>query len=189
MYEVPTFRTERLLLRAVTRDDIPAYERYFVDYEVIRHLLAHVPWPYPAYGVREYVLSQLLPRQGDVRWSWGICERERPDALIGLVDLVRHGVPEHRGFWLGRAYWGRGYMTEAVGPVTRFAFEELGFETLVFAHARGNERSRRIKEKTGATFVRCEPGRFVDPAYTEREIWELTREAWERLSRTPARRR
>jgi hypothetical protein len=38
-----TFTTERLLLRPVSEADIPAYTRYFVDYEVIRHLSAAVP--------------------------------------------------------------------------------------------------------------------------------------------------
>ena len=69
-------------------------------------------------------------------------------------------------------------MTEAVAPVMDYAFAELGFEKLVFANAVGNQRSRRVKEKTGARFVRTEPGTFVNPAYTEREIWELTREEW-----------
>jgi hypothetical protein len=50
----------------------------------------------------------------------------------------------------------------------------LGFETLVFANAKGNSRSRRIKEKTGARLVRVEPRKYPNAAYREAEIWELT---------------
>jgi len=39
-------------------------------------------------------------------------------------------------------------------------------------------RSRRIKEKAGATFLHVEPASFVDPALTEHEVWELRRTAW-----------
>jgi RimJ/RimL family protein N-acetyltransferase len=58
---------------------------------------------------------------------------------------------------------------------------------LVFANAVGNERSHRIKEKTGARLLRTEPAKFVNPLYTEREIWEITKDEWnafrERFSR------
>ncbi len=41
---VPPLETERLLLRGVLESDIPAYEKHFVDYEVIRYLSDAVPW-------------------------------------------------------------------------------------------------------------------------------------------------
>jgi [ribosomal protein S5]-alanine N-acetyltransferase len=69
-------------------------------------------------------------------------------------------------------------MTEAVFPITDYAFDVLGFETLFFSNALGNEKSRRVKEKTGARLLRTEPAKFVNPSYTEREIWELTRDQW-----------
>ena len=98
--------------------------------------------------------------------------------MISVIDLWRPGKPEHRGFWLGRRSWGNGYMTDAVIPVTDFAFNDLGFDRIVFANAVGNLRSRRIKEKAGATFIRVEPATFVDPIYQEHELWELSRDAW-----------
>lgn len=69
-------------------------------------------------------------------------------------------------------------MTEAVEPVMDYAFNELGFEKLVFTNAVGNIRSRRVKEKTGAKLVRVAPAKFVNPAYTEHEIWELSKTEW-----------
>jgi [ribosomal protein S5]-alanine N-acetyltransferase len=69
-------------------------------------------------------------------------------------------------------------MTEAVKPVTDFAFEDLGFEQLVFTNAVGNQRSRRIKEKTGARLIDVRPAKFVDPSYSAHEIWELRRSDW-----------
>ena len=71
-------------------------------------------------------------------------------------------------------------MTEAVTPINDYAFDVLGFETLVFSNARGNVRSRRIKEKTGARFLRSEQRSYVDPAYMQDEQWELTKSEWQR---------
>jgi ribosomal-protein-alanine N-acetyltransferase len=177
-YRIPHLTTTRLLLRCITPNDIPAYEKHFIDYEVIRHLASVVPWPYPKNGVSEFLHSQVFPRLGSDRWMWAITLKESPQELIGAVDLWREGIPEHRGFWLGRAYWGKGYMTEAVAPVTDYAFTSLGFEKLVFNNAVGNARSSRVKEKTGAKLIGRSPAKFVDPSYTEHETYELTLADW-----------
>lgn len=176
--KLPIFKTARLLLKEVTSADIPSYEKYFVDYEVINQLSAAVPWPYPKNGIVEFLDKFISPDQGKTQWLWGIFEKENPNILIGVVHLWQNGRPENRGFWLGKAFWGKGYMTEAVTPVMDYAFNELGFEKLVFANAVGNEKSRRVKVKTGARLIGVKPGKFVNPKYTEHEIWELTKKEW-----------
>ena len=178
MPQLPTFHTDRLLLQGIRLEDADAYTKHFVDYEIISHLGATVPWPYPEGGVVDYFKKRILPQQGKNKWVWGIFLLTNPEEIIGGVDLWRDGTPENRGFWLGKQFWGRGIMTEAVTPVMDYAFNELGFEKLIFANALGNTRSRRIKEKTGARLLRTEPAKYVDPAYTEREVWELTKEEW-----------
>jgi len=178
MINLPTFTTDRLVLKAVTEDDIPSYEKHFVDYEVIRHLASTVPWPYPENGVHDFVIDYIIPKQGQNQWVWGIFLHQHPGELIGIVDLWRPGKPENRGFWLGKQFWSQGIMTEAVTPINDFAFTKLGFEKLIFSNAKGNLQSRRIKEKTGAKFLRVEPASFVDPVYYEQEVWELTKKDW-----------
>lgn len=175
---IPQFETQRLILKEVTLKDIPAYEKYFVNYEIISHLSSQVPWPYPAQGVQQFLEGLIFPNIGKNMWFWGIFEKQNPTELIGVVHLWREGRPEHRGFWLGKPFWGKGYMTEAVDPVMNYAFDHLGFEKLVFANAVGNKQSRRIKEKTGARLIKIEPAKFVNPAYTEHEVWELTKQEW-----------
>ena len=176
--DIPGFTTERLLLTAVRLEDAAAYAVHFVDYEVIRHLSSKVPWPYPPAGVEEFLRDVIMPVQGLSRWTWAIRRKSEPDVIIGCIDLWREGCPEHRGFWLGRKFWVKGYMTEAVIPILDYAFGPLGFETLVFSNAHGNDRSRRVKEKTGATFIGLRPASFVDPAYTEAETWSLSKQQW-----------
>lgn len=177
-FTMPEFKTERLLLKPVTLKDVEAYQRHFVDYEIIRNLSSAVPWPYPDDGVEYFLNNLIFPYQVDTQWLWGLFLQESPNELTGAVHLWREGKPENRGFWLSREYQGEGLMTEAVKPVTDYAFKDLGFEKLIFANTVGNEKSRRIKEKTGARFLRVEPMKFVDPEFTEHEIWELKAEEW-----------
>jgi ribosomal-protein-alanine N-acetyltransferase len=178
MSSIPTFETKRLILRPVVESDAISWQKHFDDYEVIRNLSAHVPWPYPKDGVLSFLKSSILPTQGKDQWVWGLFLKEAPDELVGVVHLWREGRPEHRGFWLSRKHWGKGLMTEAVEPVMDHAFDELNFNVLVFANAAGNIGSRRIKEKTGARLLRVEPAKFVDPKFIEHEVWELRKEDW-----------
>ena len=78
-------------------------------------------------------------------------------------------------------------MREAVRPVTNYAFDVLGFETLILGNAAGNCASRKFKEKAGAVFLRTEPTICVNPTFTEREVWELTKESWEACKPSAAR--
>ncbi len=180
MAPLPVLETERLVLREVTVADVTDYAKHFVDYEVVRYLSTVVPWPLDGNSVREFLETQVMPEQGISRWMWGLHLKEAPSGVIGAIDLWREGRPAHRGFWLARKFWRQGLMTEAVEPVMDYAFDVLGFERLVFSNAVGNVASRRVKEKTGARFLRIEPARHVDPSLTQREIWELTREEWQR---------
>lgn len=180
---IPSFETKRLVLRGVELSDAPAYQKNFANYEVIRHLSTRVPWPYPDDGAETFIRNFVLPNQGKTNWNWGIFLRSDPVELIGAVELFHPGHPDNRGFWLAEKHWQQGYMTEAVEPVTEFAFTTLNLESLLLANAVGNDRSRRVKEKNGATLIEVLPFKHVDPAYTESEYWKLTKEAW--LSRHP----
>ena len=66
----------------------------------------------------------------------------------------RIGQDVHRrsaeiGFWLGKKYWGRGIMTEAVGAVSDFAFAEFDLCRLFAAVFEWNPASMRVLEKAG----------------------------------------
>ena len=178
--KIPVFETKRLFLRGVRLEDAASYEKNFVDYKVVQHLSHKVPWPYPKGGVKEFLQKEVLPNQGLTRWFWVFFLKENRDEVIGSIELLKNAQPGNRGFWLARQYWGKGFMTEAIAPVTDYAFEHIKFEKLIFAHAVGNDRSRRIKEKTGALYVGKQLEKFVNPNYKEVELWELTKQAWEK---------
>lgn len=174
---IQSLETKRLLLKELTFDHVDDYTEGFVNYEVIRHMNSRVPWPYPAGGVKTFFETVIFPEQGKTLWAWGIFEKHTPLKLIGSISLRRSNV-DNRGFWLAQPYWGKGYMTEAADAVTDYAFEVLGFDVLRFTNAKGNLRSRRIKEKRGARLVRVTSLKSVDPLYTASEHWELTKKEW-----------
>lgn len=52
-------------------------------------------------------------------------------------------------YWLGKQYWGKGYMTEAVRRMLAFGFVELGFERIYAGCFTRNLASRHVLEKVG----------------------------------------
>jgi len=176
--DLPIFETERLILKGLSIEDAPNYQKHFADYEVIQHLSTRVPWPYPEDGALKFIKDFVLPNQGKGRWAWGIFLKSNPQELIGCVELFESITTENRGFWLGRKFWGKGYMTEAVVPVMDYAFNHLAFDKMILANALGNDRSRRIKEKTLGRFIGTKPFKFVGSQYSESEFWEVTKEEW-----------
>ena len=55
------------------------------------------------------------------------------------------------GYWIGRPFWGRGYVPEAVKALLSLYFA-LGAERIWCAHAEGNDKSRRVIEKCGFSY-------------------------------------
>jgi [ribosomal protein S5]-alanine N-acetyltransferase len=114
---------------------------------------------------------------------WAITLKETPSELIGSVTFrFANDVVGNRGFWMGVPWQGRGYMTEAVTAVQDYVFFELGIERIRVMNAVANARSRRVKEKTGATFVGNVELEHHEGG-SESEMWEVTREVWAALRR------
>lgn len=178
---IPTFETERLILKPSTPADAPAGQKYFNDFEVIKQI-SGPPWPYPENGFETQLRNKIMPNQGKTDWNWGLFLKENPFELIGLVSL--HKNAEHnRGFWLGRPFWGRGLMKEALNPIMDYAFSDLGFEKIAIASAAGNKQSIRVREKIVGTYIRTyhHPEKsFLSNTAMKGEIdeWEITKEDW-----------
>lgn len=53
---------------------------------------------------------------------------------------------------LNPAYWGNGYVPEAVNTVLQFGFEELNLDIVWCGHFDFNHNSKRVNEKCGFNF-------------------------------------
>ena len=70
---------------------------------------------------------------------------------VGLHDLRWDASECEVGYWLGTAFMGRGYMTEAVRAVVDLATGTLGAARVVLQADAANGRSRRVAERCGFT--------------------------------------
>jgi [ribosomal protein S5]-alanine N-acetyltransferase len=154
----------------------------FPHWEIVRYLLNVVPWPYPPDGAYTYYRDAALPAmdRGDA-WHWTLRLKTEPDRLIGSIRLMK-GENANRGFWLGLPWQRKGLMTEACEAATDFWFNTLKFPVLRAPKAIANVASRRISEKSGMRVVAREERDYVCGRLPT-EIWEITAEEWNALSK------
>jgi RimJ/RimL family protein N-acetyltransferase len=179
MPETPVLKTERLVLRPPREADVPAVQRRFSQWEAVRYLDAHIPWPYPDHGAAENWPSMQRDLVEREKCHWAITMKTGDDELIGLISVWQDDgrSRDQRGFWLDPTHWGRGLMTEAANGVTDYALVELGWPHLWLCNAEVSVASHRLKEKQGARIIDRTPRRYVSGDGV-RVTWLLTREAW-----------
>lgn len=114
-------------------------------------------------------------------------EKGKRGKLIGSIALEADRFrPDARsreiGYSLARNEWGKGYMTEAVREIIRYAFEELNMEILTICTSPVNKRSQRVAEKNHFQYegkirkaYRIYTGQLRDSF-----VFSLTKEEWER---------
>jgi len=138
-------RTPRLLLRPGFPEDAPALANAISDEAIVRNLAA-VPWPYSMRDAEAFLAKPRDP----VLPSLLIFERGlAAPQLVGACGLGRRpsGSVE-MGYWIARAFWGRGYATEACVALVDIA-RTLGLSSLEGSHFIDNPASGRVLEKLG----------------------------------------
>jgi ribosomal-protein-alanine N-acetyltransferase len=65
----------------------------------------------------------------------------------GIILGAMRGA--HIGYWIDRAYAGRGYTTEAVNLLTEYGFSVLALHRIEINLRPENAASRRVAEKAG----------------------------------------
>ncbi len=133
-------------LRALEEADLEGISQMFNDPDVLQFLDA-VTFPQPLAGTRawwEHTRTDPAAQTFAIETSDG--------ELVGACSLEKV-VARHRsallGIWLGRRYWGKGYGTDAVRTLCRFAFREMNLHRITLEVYDFNERGRRAYERIG----------------------------------------
>jgi [ribosomal protein S5]-alanine N-acetyltransferase len=171
----PQLETARLILRPLELADAEQTQILFPHWEIVQHLAAVVPWPFPPDGAYTHYRDKALPAmaRGEA-WHWTLRLKAKPGQIIGAIDLRLHGE-SNRGFWLGLPWHGQGLMTEAARATTAFWFDELGMPELRVSKAVANTASRRISISGGMKLVELTERNFVRGTLPT-ELWSLTAE-------------
>lgn len=181
---IPTLRAGRVYLRPAEKDDLPAFVRWFADAETTRYLAARAPF---SHAMEERWFDQMVENQGKQSYHFVICLVDG-DTPIGTAGFHKvHGMDGHAEFGISigeKAYWNRGYGTEALNAICDFGFGQLRLERIELEVCEPNKRARRSYEKAGFTHE----GTLRHAMFAEGEFWDihvmaLLRDEWLALDR------
>ena len=170
--------TPRLILRDIRVEDVQEYyERLWGDGDVCRYLLHN---PHQDIGESYEQIQEILQQyEAGKFYRWGISEKG-DDSLIGIIGLVRIDEETSQcsfAYLLACDYWNRGYGTEALREVIRFAFEELELKRIVADHMAENPASGAVMRKAGMTHIGTEKGKYEKQCVLhDAEVYEIRNE-------------
>jgi RimJ/RimL family protein N-acetyltransferase len=137
-------RTQRLFLRPTWPDDLDEFVALLNDQEVARNLGTKI-LPDTVATAEEIIATPrdpLLPHFFiNLRSDDGL-------KLIGGIGLADGGGDVELGYWIGRAYWGHGYASEAVQAMLNSAWM-LGHDRIVARHVADSEATAQVLIKAG----------------------------------------
>ena len=143
----PILTLSRLVLRPIESADAGAINALLAD-RVIAANTRDIPFPYSLELAQEWIEPQRQSWEHGKAAVFAICLN---GALIGVIglEIESHDERAELGYWMGKAWWGQGYCTEAAVAVIEFAFESLKLRRVYAYHMEHNQASGRVMEKAG----------------------------------------
>jgi [ribosomal protein S5]-alanine N-acetyltransferase len=150
--ETPKLETDMVRFRRITFDDASDMFEYASEEDVAKF----VTWPahktlddskqFITSIIERYSMNQVAP--------WGVALKDS-NKLIGTCDFV-HWYPNHGraviGYVLGKKYWGRGIITNAVKEMINFGFESMKLNRIEARCKIENIGSEKVMIKNGMKF-------------------------------------
>jgi RimJ/RimL family protein N-acetyltransferase len=149
---IPTLHTERLTLRPIVSGDTAAYYRIYQTEGVLQYFPN--PAPPPLEKVERFVAHQQIHWEKYGYGNWGILSpgEEQVIGWAGLQFLPETNETEV-GYLLDKAYWGKGYATEAAQASLDYGFSYFDFPEIIALVHPDNLASLKVAAKCGMTAV------------------------------------
>ena len=148
--KMPVLESERLIIRPLEAGDEDFLARLDSNAAVMEHIHTGALSPSDAMKFATMQVEAAAFRRRFGKWMAVIRDTgER----AGWVELGKLGGPKRddvqAGYEFAPAHWRRGYATEALRCVMRYAFDELGLDRLAAIARNENAASVRVLRKCG----------------------------------------
>lgn len=168
-------RTERLILRPITDDDVERCVEMDLDPEVTKYIDGL--WDASEQHVSN-IKKCILTAYGDGLGYWSLFRKDAPSSFLGWIFLApdKIGEPEIEIGWrLKRSAWNNGYATEAAQAILQHAFSTIGIECIYAYIDEENKRSLNVAKKIGLQLAKghADPGLRYSAYRITREDYHL----------------
>ncbi|WP_371817508.1 GNAT family N-acetyltransferase [Virgibacillus sp. MSJ-26] len=143
-----TLETDRLILRPFGMDDATRVQELAGNEDVAKTTLG-IPHPYPIDAAESWIESHLrMVKNGTFPFAMVL---KSESILVGTMT-IRVNKPHKKGelaYWVGKAYWGNGYATEAAAEIVRHSFEDLNLNRVWARAMSKNPASVKVMKNIG----------------------------------------
>ena len=150
--DIPTIKTDRLVLRPFTEHDAEELHRILAQEGVLRYFPTTDPPPLDR--VQKLIAAQL-ERWEEHGFGWWAVETHSHNRFIGWNGLQY--LPETEeveiGYLLDQPFWGQGLATEGARIGLSFGFDTIKLEEIIALVHPENAASQRVIVKLGMFFV------------------------------------
>lgn len=158
----PQIVTDRLLLRQIVMQDAEALFFLRSNEQVMQYI------DKDRYTSVEEAAKNIQNIQETITGGngimWAICLKENPQLMAGTIGYWRMKKENFRGevgYMLHPALWGKGYTKEAIKPVLKFGFKQMGLHSIEAFINPGNKASAALLLSVG----------FVQEAYFKEDYY------------------
>lgn len=148
-----TIETDRLILRKLNADDIPAAFRNWTGDDKVTEFLR---WPtHSSIDITERVINDWIAEYEKPEfYQWAIVPKDlnEPIGTITVVGIEERTAKIHIGYCIGSKWWRQGYTSEAFAALIPFFFEQVGAQRIESQHDPENPNSGRVMEKCGLIY-------------------------------------
>jgi len=145
---MPVIETERLVLRVPRPEDLDRCAELLGDYEVAK-MLSRVSHPYDLEEGRMFLARSRAAWENPAEADDLGFQIDLQGLMIGGVSFKKLRQTPEIGYWLGRPYWGKGYMSEAARAAVAWLFENTDHSMIACEAMTENPASLSVAKKIG----------------------------------------
>ena len=142
-------KTKRLLIRSWRFGDEKELEQAANNKKIARNLIDDLfPSPYTLKDAQFWVKTSQDKDKQDKTFAITLDGKIIGGIGFGSLDKDNQHTAV-TGYWLSQGYWGKGYATEALNAVTKYAFKYFNVERMEAKVYTWNPSSAHVLEKCG----------------------------------------
>ena len=151
-------KTNRLYFRPFIKEDLEILYELYSDPDGMKQI--KVPIELFMGNINKKSVKDMLQHfiEGQTKHGfskWAAFENDTGD-FVGRIGLSQTETPKvaDAGYILHKKYWGKGYSTESMKAIIKWAFENTNLETITAATTPEHKASIRVMEKAGMKFYK-----------------------------------
>jgi diamine N-acetyltransferase len=166
---------DRIILRAIEREDLPDYVRWLNDPAVLEYFGSQVPL---SLAQEESWYNGML--QDPSSRAFAVEFEGQHIGNAGFGDIDGRNASAEVGLFIGLPeMWDRGLGYDVLETLVRFGFEQMNLHRIYLRVFAGNERAVHVYEKTGFRHEGCwRQSEFRHGRYHDLLWMSILREEW-----------